>query len=161
MNHPVAQVELWKKYIAFEKSNPLRSEDTALVTRRVMFATEQCLLVLTHHPAVWHQAAQYLDQSSKLLTEKGVRMIYCYYLGCCSCCVFISMRSSCGHRVRILCVGPLAALLSLPMLILLRHTNIHNNLRINSIPDDGLKTISLVHLFQFDDANLEWRCVVK
>lgn len=69
------QVELWKKYIAFEKSNPLRSEDTALVTRRVMFATEQCLLVLNHHPAVWHQAAQYLDQSSKLLTEKGVRIL--------------------------------------------------------------------------------------
>lgn len=66
------QVELWKKYIAFEKSNPLRSEDTALVTRRVMFATEQCLLVLTHHPAVWHQAAQFLDQSSKVLAEKGV-----------------------------------------------------------------------------------------
>ncbi|XP_063696707.1 protein suppressor of forked [Culicoides brevitarsis] len=65
------QVDLWKKYIAFEKSNPLRSEDTALVTRRVMFATEQCLLVLTHHPAVWHQAAQYLDQSAKLLVEKG------------------------------------------------------------------------------------------
>lgn len=69
------QVELWKKYIAFEKQNPLRSEDTALVTRRVVFATEQCLLVLNHHPAVWHQAAQYLDQSSKLLTEKGVRII--------------------------------------------------------------------------------------
>ncbi|XP_019553197.1 protein suppressor of forked [Aedes albopictus] len=65
------QVELWKKYINFEKSNPLRSEDTALVTRRVMFATEQCLLVLTHHPAVWHQAAQYLDQSSKQLIDKG------------------------------------------------------------------------------------------
>lgn len=72
-------MDLWKKYIAFEKSNPLRSEDTALVTRRVMFATEQCLLVLTHHPAVWHQAAQYLDQSSKLLTEKGVR-IFCVLL---------------------------------------------------------------------------------
>lgn len=68
------QVELWKKYISFEKSNPLRSEDTALVTRRVMFATEQCLLVLNHHPAVWHQAAQYLDQCSKLLTDKGVRI---------------------------------------------------------------------------------------
>lgn len=67
------QLELWKRVITFEKSNPLRSEDTALVTRRVMFATEQCLLVLTHHPAVWHQAAQYLDQSAKLLTEKGVR----------------------------------------------------------------------------------------
>lgn len=57
----------------------MRSEDTALVTRRVMFATEQCLLVLTHHPAVWHQAAQYLDQSAKLLTEKGVRSFH-YYL---------------------------------------------------------------------------------
>lgn len=65
------QVDLWKKYIAFEKSNPLRTEDTALITHRAMFATEQCLLVLTHHPAVWHQAAQLLDQSSKLLTEKG------------------------------------------------------------------------------------------
>lgn len=39
-----------------------------------MFATEQCLLVLTHHPAVWHQAAQFLDQSSKILAEKGVRI---------------------------------------------------------------------------------------
>ncbi|XP_075156042.1 cleavage stimulation factor subunit su(f) [Haematobia irritans] len=67
----IRQVELWKKFIAFEKSNPLRTEDTALITRRVMFATEQCLLVLTHHPAVWHQAAQFLDQSSKALTEKG------------------------------------------------------------------------------------------
>ncbi|XP_065364835.1 protein suppressor of forked [Calliphora vicina] len=67
----VKQVELWKKFIAFEKSNPLRTEDTALITRRVMFATEQCLLVLTHHPAVWHQAAQFLDQSSKALADKG------------------------------------------------------------------------------------------
>lgn len=67
-------MEFWKKFIAFEKSNPLRSEDTALVTKRVMFATEQCLLVLTHHPAVWHQAAQYLDQSSKNFMEKGVRI---------------------------------------------------------------------------------------
>lgn len=65
------QVDIWKKFIAYEKSNPLRSEDTALITRRVMFATEECLLVLTHHPAVWHQAAQFLDQSSKILAEKG------------------------------------------------------------------------------------------
>ena len=40
-----------------------------------MFSTEQCILVLTHHPAVWHQAAQYLDQTAKLLTEKAVRII--------------------------------------------------------------------------------------
>lgn len=66
------QVELWKRFVTFEKSNPLRTEDTALITRRVMFAIEQCLLVLTHHPAVWHQAAQFLDHSSKALNEKGV-----------------------------------------------------------------------------------------
>ncbi|EDW82265.1 uncharacterized protein Dwil_GK25707 [Drosophila willistoni] len=67
----VKQVELWKRFITYEKSNPLRTEDTALVTRRVMFATEQCLLVLTHHPAVWHQASQFLDSSARVLTEKG------------------------------------------------------------------------------------------
>lgn len=37
-----------------------------------MFAFEQCLLVLGHHPDVWYEAAQYLEQSSKLLAEKGV-----------------------------------------------------------------------------------------
>ncbi|CAH0699571.1 unnamed protein product [Spodoptera exigua] len=66
------QVELWKKYITWERSNPLRSEDTALVARRVMFAIEQCLLCLAHHPDVWHQAAQFLDHSAKLLQEKGI-----------------------------------------------------------------------------------------
>lgn len=38
----------------------------------VMFAFEQCLLVLGHHPDIWYEAAQYLEQSSKLLAEKGV-----------------------------------------------------------------------------------------
>ncbi|XP_057319441.1 protein suppressor of forked [Microplitis mediator] len=71
--HPeeIKQVELWKKYIAWERSNPLRTEDTSLVARRVMFAIEQCLLCLGHHPAVWHQAAHFLELSSKILTEKG------------------------------------------------------------------------------------------
>lgn len=40
----------------------------------VMFAYEQCLLVLGHHPDVWYEAAQYLEQSSKLLAEKGVKI---------------------------------------------------------------------------------------
>ena len=29
-----AQVQLWKNYIQWEKSNPLRSEDTTLITKR-------------------------------------------------------------------------------------------------------------------------------
>lgn len=39
-----------------------------------MFATEQCLLVLSHHPDTWIMAAQYLDQTAKHLTEKAVRI---------------------------------------------------------------------------------------
>ncbi|XP_064627330.1 cleavage stimulation factor subunit 3-like [Lineus longissimus] len=65
------QVDLWKKYISWEKSNPLRTEDHATITKRVMFAYEQCLLCLGHHPDIWYEAASYLEQSSKLLTEKG------------------------------------------------------------------------------------------
>lgn len=65
------QVELWQKYIAWERSNPLRSEDTSLLTRRVVFALEQCLLCLGHHPDIWYQAAQFLEHSCKLLQEKG------------------------------------------------------------------------------------------
>lgn len=30
----IKQVELWKKYISWEKSNPLKTEDTTLVIRR-------------------------------------------------------------------------------------------------------------------------------
>ncbi|PSN52680.1 Cleavage stimulation factor subunit 3 [Blattella germanica] len=76
--HPeeLKQVDLWKKYIAWEKSNPLRTEDATLITRRVMFAFEQCLLCLGHHPDIWYEAAQFLEQSSKLLTEKGVYVQY-------------------------------------------------------------------------------------
>lgn len=67
----VKQVDLWKKYIAWEKGNPLRTEDHAILTKRVMFAYEQCLLCLGHHPDIWYEAALFLEQSSKLLTEKG------------------------------------------------------------------------------------------
>ena len=69
------QLELWQKYISWERSNPLRVEDQVLITRRVMFAYEQCLLCLGHHPNVWSEAAVFLQESSRLLQEKGVRII--------------------------------------------------------------------------------------
>ncbi|XP_054724152.1 cleavage stimulation factor subunit 3-like [Uloborus diversus] len=65
------QVDLWKRYIAWEKGNPLRTEDQSVLTKRVMFAYEQCLLCLGHHPDIWYEAALFLEQSSKLLIEKG------------------------------------------------------------------------------------------
>ncbi|UYV69572.1 CSTF3 [Cordylochernes scorpioides] len=67
----IKQVDLWKKYIQWEKDNPLRTEDQSLITKRVMFAYEQCLLCLGHHPDIWYEAALFLENSSKLLTEKG------------------------------------------------------------------------------------------
>ena len=38
----------------------------------VMFAYEQCLLCLGHHPDIWIEAAFYLEQTSRILAEKGV-----------------------------------------------------------------------------------------
>nr|SVE82378.1 EOG090X026K [Daphnia magna]SVE82946.1 EOG090X026K [Daphnia magna] len=72
-NHPeqIKQVELWKKYLAWEKSNPLRTEDQSLLTKRTMFAFEQCLLCLGHHPHVWYEAALFLQISTKTLSDKG------------------------------------------------------------------------------------------
>ncbi|XP_021945266.1 protein suppressor of forked [Folsomia candida] len=67
----VRQVALWKKYIAWEKNNPLRTEDLTLLARRVMFAYDQCLLCLSHHPDVWYEAALFLENISKLMNEKG------------------------------------------------------------------------------------------
>ncbi|CAB3367662.1 Hypothetical predicted protein [Cloeon dipterum] len=67
----VKQVDMWKKYIAWEKSNPLRTEDQTTITKRVMYAYEQCLLCMGHHPDIWYEAALYLELSSKLLHEKG------------------------------------------------------------------------------------------
>ncbi|VUZ54879.1 unnamed protein product, partial [Hymenolepis diminuta] len=69
--HEVKQVELWKKYIQWEKDNPLKTEDISVLTKRVLFAYEQCLLCLGHHPDIWYEAASYLEQASKLLTSKG------------------------------------------------------------------------------------------
>ena len=37
-----------------------------------MFAYEQCLLCLGHHPDVWYEAATYLSTTSKRMQEKGV-----------------------------------------------------------------------------------------
>jgi len=65
------QIELWNNYITWEKSNPLKVEDPGLVGRRVMFAYEQCLLCLGHHPDIWFEAAHYLQETAKTLQEKG------------------------------------------------------------------------------------------
>ena len=64
-------VESWRKLIEWEKGNNLRIEDKHLQTRRVMFAYEQCLLVLGHHPEMWYEAAQFLVRSSQEFIDAG------------------------------------------------------------------------------------------
>jgi cleavage stimulation factor subunit 3 len=66
------QVAQWKKYIEWEKFNPLRNEDLSFVAKRVMFGYEQCLLVLSYHPDIWFEAANYLQETSAMLAEKSI-----------------------------------------------------------------------------------------
>lgn len=47
------QIAAWRKLIAWERSNPLKTEDNLLVVRRVVLAYEQCLLCLGYHADLW------------------------------------------------------------------------------------------------------------
>lgn len=68
------QVEIWRKYIQWEKSNPLRTENNLIVMRRVTYAYKQCLLCFGHHPNVWHEYAGYLEEQIKSLNDKEVEL---------------------------------------------------------------------------------------
>ncbi|EDO40717.1 predicted protein [Nematostella vectensis] len=65
------QLQLWKKYIFWERSNPLWIDDTGLLTRRVIYAYEQCLQCMGFNPDIWCEAATYLESTSRALAEKG------------------------------------------------------------------------------------------
>lgn len=67
----VKQLQLWNKYLSWEKSNPLRSEDHTWLTKRILYAHEQALLCLGFYPNMWYQAALYLEDRSKQLLERG------------------------------------------------------------------------------------------
>ncbi|CAF5054728.1 unnamed protein product, partial [Rotaria sp. Silwood1] len=50
----IKQINAWKKFIIWERSNPLKTDDTLLVIRRVVLAYEQCLLCLGYHADLWY-----------------------------------------------------------------------------------------------------------
>lgn len=50
----------------------MRTEDLTLLAKRVMFAYEQCLLCLSHHPDIWYEASLYLENMAKQHNDKGV-----------------------------------------------------------------------------------------
>lgn len=68
------QIEIWRRYIQWEKSNPLRTENNHIIIKRVTYAYKQCLLCFGHHPNVWHEYASYLEEQVKLLSDKEVEL---------------------------------------------------------------------------------------
>ncbi|CAF1591298.1 unnamed protein product [Rotaria sp. Silwood1] len=67
----IKQINAWKKFITWERSNPLKTDDTLLVIRRVVLAYEQCLLCLGYHADLWYEVCAYLEQISHEYSEKG------------------------------------------------------------------------------------------
>lgn len=64
------QVEVWRRYIQWEKSNPLRTETNSIIMKRVTYAYKQCLLCFGHYPNFWHEYASYLEEQIRSLNDK-------------------------------------------------------------------------------------------
>ena len=58
----IKQLAAWRKFITWERSNPLKTEDILLVTRRVILAYEQCLLCLGYHANYWYVFPFYVTE---------------------------------------------------------------------------------------------------
>lgn len=70
----IKQIEQWEKYIEKEKSNPLNADDEVVI-KRVMYAYEQFLLYFSFHPQVWIDAANYLENSRRHLSQRNCKKI--------------------------------------------------------------------------------------
>lgn len=59
------QVELWKKWIAWEKSDPLelRGEEPIVLNSRILYAYKQALMALRFWPEMWVEAAEWCWES--------------------------------------------------------------------------------------------------
>lgn len=71
-----AQVQVlnqWKRYLAWEASNPLQYEDKNLLIQRVMFAYKSALLVLRFYGEIWNDAANFLVKMGK--REEGIKLL--------------------------------------------------------------------------------------
>ena len=76
----VRQVEGWRRFVSWEKANPLKSEDEAEVVRRIVFAYEQALLVLAHHPSMWIEYASFLEDQARAASDKSAESAAKRYL---------------------------------------------------------------------------------
>ncbi|KAI8974454.1 hypothetical protein BDB01DRAFT_844804 [Pilobolus umbonatus] len=69
----INQLELWKKYIEWEKSDPLKLEDEAAIMERVSYTYQQAFLVLRLYPELWYSYASYYREHNK--PEKALSIL--------------------------------------------------------------------------------------
>lgn len=67
----VRQLYAWKRYILWERQNPLKLENHQEVMRRVVYAYEQSFLCLAHNFELWHEAACFLTNQRDVLLQSG------------------------------------------------------------------------------------------
>ncbi|CAG8442158.1 2693_t:CDS:10, partial [Ambispora gerdemannii] len=59
------QLDVWKRWIAWEKSNPLAFEDKAQLAQRAVYAYKQAMMYMRHYPEIWYEASNYWIEISK------------------------------------------------------------------------------------------------
>ncbi|XP_019857540.1 PREDICTED: cleavage stimulation factor subunit 3 [Amphimedon queenslandica] len=59
------QLQIWRRYLAWEKQNPLRTEDVKLIIKRVVYAYNQCLLCFGHCSDIWYELTLYLQRAGE------------------------------------------------------------------------------------------------
>jgi cleavage stimulation factor subunit 3 len=64
---------LWKRYISWERGNPLAIDDPDTLNARIMFAYREALLVMRFYPEIWLDAGRYLEECGK--TDEAVEFM--------------------------------------------------------------------------------------
>lgn len=70
----------WKRYIAWEKSNPLGIDDQATLVARIIYAYKECLLSMRFYPEIWADAASFLsaegrDEEAEAFLKNGIETL--------------------------------------------------------------------------------------
>ncbi|KAI9031293.1 hypothetical protein DFJ74DRAFT_655243 [Hyaloraphidium curvatum] len=63
----------WKRYIEWERSNPMKLDDKSGLANRVVYAYKRALLMLRMFPELWHEASAYLSEVGR--GEDAVAML--------------------------------------------------------------------------------------
>ncbi|KAJ3169317.1 mRNA 3'-end-processing protein rna14 [Geranomyces variabilis] len=58
----VAMLASWKRYIAWERTNPLRLDDKSIWINRVLYAYKSALLMLRYYPELYYDASSFLTE---------------------------------------------------------------------------------------------------